>query len=81
MAEVMLTTEDNPFNPFKEFDEWYSFDVKKGYNTCDYIDRVVVTSPNISVPDQELSYLYAIDEILSYNLTGNYKKVSPEDYK
>ena len=81
MDEVMLTTEDNPFNPFTEFDEWYAFDVRKGYNTCSYIDRVVITSPNLSIPDQELAILYAIDEIVDYNLTGNYKKVSPDDYK
>lgn len=80
MEEVMLTTEDNPFNPFTEFDEWYKYDITKGYNTCDYLARVVVTSPNISEPDQDLAIVYAIDEILYYNLTGNYKKVSPQDY-
>ena len=27
MKEVMLTTFDNPFNPFEQFDEWEAFDV------------------------------------------------------
>lgn len=31
--EVMLTTEDNPFDPFTQYDEWYAFDYEKGYHT------------------------------------------------
>ena len=32
-SEYMLTTIDNPFNPFTNFDDWYAFDTSKGYNT------------------------------------------------
>jgi len=75
MSDVMLTTEDNPFDPFEEFEEWYQFDITKGYNTCGYIARVAITSPNTSLPDQWLGIERAIDEIVEYNLTGNYVKV------
>ena len=30
----MLTTSDNPYNPFTQFDEWQMFDSLQGYNTC-----------------------------------------------
>ena len=32
--ELMVTTKDNPFNPFTHFREWYAFDMASGYNTC-----------------------------------------------
>ncbi len=46
--EYMLTTEDNPYNPFTNFDEWYAFDTQKGYNTCGYLARVSFTSSELS---------------------------------
>ena len=73
--EAMITTEDNPFDPFEEFDEWNNFDIASGYNTCAYIARVAITSSNISLPDQQVAIEQAMDEILSYNLSGKYVKV------
>ena len=37
VKEFMLSTSDNPYNPFTQFKEWYSFDISKGYNTCSYL--------------------------------------------
>ena len=44
MAQVMLTTIDNPYDPFEEFDQWYSYDMDAGYNSCAYLARVSFTS-------------------------------------
>lgn len=74
-VESMLTTEDNPFDPFENFDEWYEFDVSKGYNTCAYVARVALTSESLSYKDNQEAIDDAIDEILNMNLTGNYKIV------
>ena len=42
MKDVMLTTVDNPWNPFTQFDEWYIFDeVEASHHTCGYIARMV----------------------------------------
>lgn len=75
VSDSMLTTTDNPFDPFDQFDEWFAFDLAKGYNTCGYIARVVVTSPSLPQPDQELAIDQAIDEIVRENVLGIYKKV------
>ena len=78
--ESMLTTIDNPFNPFEEWDEWYSYDKTMGYNTTEYLARIVRSAPDLSDADQELSITQAIDEIVEYNILGVYKKVFRDDF-
>lgn len=34
MAIAMLTTIDNPYNPFDKFDEWLDYDLLAGHNCC-----------------------------------------------
>lgn len=75
MVVSMLTTIDNPFDPFDQFDDWYAFDTQKGYNTCDYLAKLSYTSPELSSLDQTLAVESAIDRIVSLNLFGIYKKV------
>ena len=75
MLRSMLTTSDNPFDPFDQFVEWYNFDVAKGYNTCAYLARIVVTSEDLSDADQAAATDQAIEEILQFNLTGNYVRL------
>ena len=38
--KCMLTTFDNPYDPFEQFTLWFLFDVEKGYNTCERLARV-----------------------------------------
>ena len=40
MEETMLTTSDNPFDPFEQFTSWFLFDVEKGYYTCAHLARL-----------------------------------------
>jgi hypothetical protein len=75
----MLTTIDNPFNPFTQYEEWYNYDVSKGYNTCSYLARIAKTSDELSDADEFLAIDQAIDEIVKFDLLGNYIKVQ-EDY-
>ena len=76
--QVAITTEDNPYNPITQFDKWYAFDEQNGYHTCSYLDRVVSTSRRMSDKDRTEAIEDAIDEIVSFNLTGNYKKIVME---
>jgi len=74
--EYMLTTVDNPFDPFTRFDEWLAFDIRKGYNTSGMLDRIATSSNDLSEPDQALAIQNAIDEIVKENVLGKWIKVS-----
>lgn len=76
MIENMLTTTDNPFDPFTQFDEWRVYDDVLGYGTLAYLARIVRTSDALSDADQSLAIEQAIDEIVEENVLGLYKKVS-----
>ena len=72
----MLTTFDNPFDPFDEFDSWYRFDVDKGYNSCSFLDRIARTSDQLSDFENEKEIERAIDEIIIYDPLNIYTKVT-----
>ena len=78
MADVMLTTIDNPYNPFTEWNEWLQFDLAMGYDTSGYLARVTITSDELSDADQDWAIEDAIDEIVRENVLGIYKKVENE---
>lgn len=73
---TMLTTVDNPFNPFTNYDEWLAFDEQKGYYTNNFLARVVLTSDELSEADQAEDVEQAIDEIIKYDVLQLYKKVT-----
>ena len=37
MSKCMLTTFDNPYDPFEQFTSCFLFDVKKGYDSSAYL--------------------------------------------
>ena len=76
MKQVMLTTIDNTFDPFDDFDNWYNFDMDKGYNSCAYLARIAYTSDALSDAENNQELERAIDEIITYDFLNIYKKVS-----
>lgn len=75
MEDYMLSTIDNPYNPFTQFDEWYAWDEAAGYHTSAFLSRVIITSDELSEADEQLAYLLAVDEIVQENVLGIYIKV------
>lgn len=73
---VMLTTIDNPFNPFDNFTSWFLFDIEKGYNTCGYVARIVNISDDMTQKEVDEENERAIDKIIEYDFMNMYKKVS-----
>ena len=74
--ECRLTTIDNPFDPFTQFDDWFLFDTEKGYNSCSRLDRVTKLSDEMSEVEINEEIERAIDEIIKYDFLNIYKKVT-----
>ena len=81
MREAMLTTIDNPYDPFTQWEDWYSYDEAAGYHSCAYLGRIAKTSPELSELDEQLAIESAIDEIVRLNVLGIYKKVYATESK
>ena len=75
-TETMLTTFDNPFDPFDEFVPWFLFDVEKGYNTCGKLARIARSSEEFSTIEDKLETERAIDEIIDHDFLNIYKKLT-----
>jgi len=74
----MITTSDNPFDPFDEPDQWFNWDMVRGYNTPGLLARILVTSDQLSDADQEADRENAIDRLVELNPNGMLVKVTRE---
>ena len=77
-VECRLTTVDNPYDPFKQFDSWFLYDVEKGYNCCALLDRVAGTSPDLTDDEANVIIEDAIDRIIKNDFMNIYKKVKKD---
>lgn len=75
VSDCALTTIDNPYNPFENFNQWFLFDVQKGYDSCSYLARVARTSDQFTDDENKQEIERAIDEIIKYDFMNVYKKV------
>lgn len=73
--EVMLTTFDNPYDPFDEFVPWWMFDIEKGYNTCSLLARIARSSEDFSTIEDKIETERAIEAIIDNDFLNIYKKV------
>ena len=75
-TEVMLTTFDNPHDPFDDFLSWFLFDIEQGYYTCSLLARIARYSEDFSVLEEKEDMERAIDQIIEQDFLNIYKKVS-----
>lgn len=80
-SECMITTIDNPFDPFTQFDSWFQFDIEKGYYSCSKLARIAKLSDDMSEKETDEEIERAIDEIIQYDFLNIYKKVKRESKK
>ena len=81
MTETMLTTIDNPFNPFEQFVDWYMYDCQKGYNTYSRIARLMPDDESLSSIEKDRSEDNIIDRMIQHDPLGIYTKVDEESAK
>ena len=77
--ECALTTYDNPFDPFTQFDSWFAFDTEKGYYTCSRIASVTKLTDDMSEVECTKEIERAIDKIIEIDVLDIYKKVKREN--
>lgn len=78
LKQCALTTIDNPFNPLEQFNEWFMFDVEKGYYSCSRLARIAQTNEQMTDEEVMIETERAIDQIIEHDFTNTYKKVSKE---
>lgn len=71
----MLTTLDNPFDPFDDFTSWFMFDCEKGHNTSSRLARIAKLDSEMSQKEIDDEMDRAMDFILRYDLEDKYIKV------
>ena len=77
-TQSMLTTIDNPFDPFEQFTSWFLFDVEKGYNSCGKLARIAKVSEDMSETEFNNEIDLAIDKLIKVDFLDIYKKVTKE---
>lgn len=77
--DFMLTTFDNPFNPHSHFKEWFAYDTELGHNTSSLLARVTFSSSEFPESWQKSLMNLAIDEVISEDLLGIYRKILPNE--
>ena len=71
----MLSTIDNPFNPFDDFASWYMFDIDKGYNCSERVARLANLSSELTESEANEAIEKAIDDLIVADPLGLFVKV------
>lgn len=77
----MLTTYDNPFNPFTNFSEWLLFDDRNHHDCSGYVARSAFTSPALTDQENNQAIEDAIDDLIRSDILGIYRKVYASDFE
>ena len=78
MKICALTTTDNPYDYFKNPDEWASYESFTGGRVYNMLGRFVYTSDALSYEQNAKEVERAIDDIVRHDPIGVFKKVITE---
>ena len=76
--QYMLTTLDNPYNPFVDFSSWYMFDCEQEHNTSSRLARIANIDSEMTQKERDEEIDRAMDFIIAYDLEGIFVKGTEE---
>lgn len=79
LEEVRITSVDNPYNPFTDWDSWFCYDLQMGYHTCERLASIAHTSDQLSDMENIEIVNEAIDELVKFGCIN--KKGEIVEYK
>lgn len=79
--EVNITTVDNPYDPFDDFEHWLQFDTEKGYYTSSKLGRLTNLRNDMSEAEEAEEIERAIDRLIEIDPFDVYIKVTRNDDK
>lgn len=77
--QYMLTTIDNPYSPFTQYDEWLAYDEGHQYFSNGLLARYVHSSDDLSAEDQDQAINSGMLELIQDNPFGMYRMVTKDD--
>ena len=75
---IHVTTVDNPFDPFENFDEWLHFDIEKGYYSGSKLARLMTKDEFLTEDEENEEIEKAIDRLIEIDPLDLYRKVVKE---
>lgn len=75
MVRCFLTTFDNPYSPYEQFEQWYQYDMDHGYNSSGLLMRLAETSSQFTDNENAYEIEKAIDRIVAADPQNIYKKL------
>lgn len=70
-----LSTVDNPYNPFTQWEDWLNYDLTAQHDTCAVLSRHCYTSDMLTDEENRAEVNRAIDEIVAMDPTNQFIKV------
>ncbi len=68
--DVWITTPNNPWSPFTQFESWFEFDTKTlGYFTCERVARRArLSEKNLTEYENNRMIMDAIDDVVDHDV-------------
>lgn len=79
MADYMVTTIDNPWNPFTHYREWLSYDMQNGYFTDQWMYALTKTSNDLRDEEIQEQIDAGVTRLLELDPYGLHVKVYEDE--